>query len=690
MRNGASFTGAPLLMMEQRVEADRPVPDIRSIQEKIVAKRFDEALAELGDVLQAEPDDPDALYMSAVCRRYTGDFGTALQLIGQLKEIWPEHGRAHQEEAHTYRDMGKPDEALLAYARACRFNPALVASWRGQLDILTRKGLERQAEQVSTQLESLQQMPQPLLAVLDLIGQRKLLQAEDICRKFLQKVPHHVEGMRLLADIGIRLGVLDDAEFLLESALKFEPGNTRVRIDYIQALRKRQKFGDALAQAKLLLDTAPDNPQFRSLFAIESMQTGDYETALSTFDDILEQLPADPVTWTSKGHAHKTCGDYEDAVGAYQAALNNAPHHGEAYYSLANLKVYSFSDTEIEQMLAQEHNSNLSHMDRVHLNFALGKAYEDKADYATSFRYYAQGNRLKKSQTTYKAEQMSQDLEAQRDVCTSELFERRAGCGHAAPDPIFIVGLPRAGSTLLEQILSSHSQVDGTLELPNILSLSQRLRRRARQDGATEYPGILAELADEELEAFGKEYIDDTRIHRQGAPFFIDKMPNNFRHIGLIHLILPNAKIIDARRHPMACCFSGFKQLFAEGQEFTYDLADAGLYYRDYVELMDHWDAVLPGKVLRVHYEDVVADTAAQVRRILDYCALPYEDACVNFYETRRSVRTPSSEQVRQPIYTSGLEQWRNFEPWLEPLKSALGDVLERYPVPEPSASARN
>ncbi len=275
---------------------------------------------------------------------------------------------------------------------------------------------------------------------------------------------------------------------------------------------------------------------------------------------------------------------------------------------------------------------------------------------------------------------MSADLEAQRDVCTAELFERRSGCGHAVPDPIFIVGLPRAGSTLLEQILSSHSQVDGTLELPNILSLSHRLRRRARQEGATEYPGILNELSDEELETFGREFIDDTRIHRQGAPYFIDKMPNNFRHIGLIRLILPNAKIIDARRHPMACCFSGFKQLFAEGQEFTYDLTDAGRYYRDYVNLRDHWDAVLPGKVLRVHYEDVVADTAGQVRRILDYCGLPYEDACVNFHETRRSVRTPSSEQVRQPIYTSGLEQWRNFEPWLEPLEHALGDVLARYP----------
>ena len=676
--------------MEQLLETDRSLPDLGSIQDKVVAKRFGDALRDLGGLLESEPDNPDALYMVAVCHCYTCDFDTALQQIARLKEISPENGRAHQEEGHTYRDMGRPAEALQAYSRACRFNPALVASWRGQLDILRSKGLDRQAEQVTAQLDALQAMPRPLLAVLDLIGQRKLLQAEDICRTFLRKVPHHVEGMRLLADIGLRLGVLDDAEFLLESALKFEPDNTRVRIDYIQALRKRQKFAAALEQARLLLDAAPDNLQFKSLFAIESMQTGDYDTALSTFDEILETLPADPVTLTSRGHAYKTCGDYKDAVASYQAAISNAPHHGEAYYSLANLKVYSFSDAEIDKMLAQEQNRDLSHMDRVYLDFALGKAYEDRADFATAFRYYEQGNRLKKIQTTYKAEQMSQDLEAQREICTAELFQRRAGSGDQAPDPIFIVGLPRAGSTLLEQILSSHSQVDGTLELPNILSLSQRLRRRARQEGATEYPGILDELSGDELEQFGREFMEDTRIHRQEAPFFIDKMPNNFRHIGLIHLILPNAKIIDARRHPMACCFSGYKQLFAEGQEFTYDLADAGRYYRDYVALMDHWDTVLPGKVLRVHYEDVVDDTAGQVRRILDHCGLPYEDACVNFYETKRSVRTPSSEQVRQPIYTSGLEQWRNFQPWLAPLESALGDALERYPTAPQPASARS
>jgi hypothetical protein len=331
-----------------------------------------------------------------------------------------------------------------------------------------------------------------------------------------------------------------------------------------------------------------------------------------------------------------------------------------------------------------EGNNNLSHMDRVHLYFALGKAHEDRQDFETSFCYNERGNRLKKSQSRYDAEQMSNDLLAQARVCTPEFFNSKSGVGHDSPDPIFIVGLPRAGSTLLEQILSSHSQVDGTLELPNILSLSQRLRRRGRQNDksdGSEYPQILAGLADQEFEAFGKEYIKDTRIHRQGAIHFIDKMPNNFRHIGLIHLILPNAKIIDARRDPMSCCFSGFKQLFAEGQEFTYGLEEIGTYYRDYVDLMDHWDKVLPGKVLRVQYEDVVADLDGQVRRLLEYCGLAFEQACLTYHETKRSVRTPSSEQVRQPIYQTGLESWQPFEQFLNPLKVSLEPVKDRRPT---------
>ena len=663
------------------MQEGRDSSDLRSIQDKVVAKRFDDALTDLAGILEVDPENTEALYMSAVCRRYKADFRPALDALAKLKALAPEHGRAHQEEGHTYRDMRRPDDALRAYSRASRLNPALEASWRGQLSILQDKGLLQQANLVKEQLEYIQKLPRPLTGVIDLIAQGRLLKAEELCREILIKVPHNVEAMRLLADIGIRLGVLDDAEFLLESAVKIEPQNVLARIDYIKALRKRQKFVAALEQAKHLLSTSPDNPTFQSLFAVECMQTGDYDTAITTFDQILEQLPGDPVTLTSKGHAHKTCGRYDAAVSSYRAALTSQPEYGEAYYSLANLKVYSFSDSQVSEMRAQESGANLSHMDRVYLCFALGKAYEDKGDFETSFEFYERGNRLKKSQSSYKAAEMSADLKQQHEACTAELFARRSTAGHNAPDPIFVLGLPRAGSTLLEQILSSHSQVDGTLELPNILSLSQRLRRAGRRGDSAPYPDILNELSDEELEDFGKQFINDTRVHRQGAAFFIDKMPNNFRHIGLIQLILPNAKLIDARRHPMACCFSGFKQLFAEGQQFTYDLQDLGRYYKDYVDLMDHWDKVLPGKVLRVQYEDVVADLEPQVRRILEYCELPFEDACLNFHQTERSVRTPSSEQVRQPIYTSGLEQWRAFEPWLEPLKDALGPILERYPV---------
>ena len=663
------------------VQAGRDKSELRFIQDKVVAKRFDDALTDLSGVLEAEPENTEALYMSAVCRRYKREFKAALGVLAQLKAIAPEHGRAHQEEGHTFRDMRQVDDALRAYSRACRYNPALDASWRGQHAILSAKGMEREAVQVQVQLERLQAMPAALVSIMDLIGQGRLLKAEEYCRQFLLKIPHHVEGMRLLADIGMRLGVLDDAEFLLESALRFEPDNNQIRIDYVQVLRKRQKFRQALEQTKHLLKSSPKNPQFLSLFAVESMKSGDYEAALGAFDNVLAQLPGDPTTLTSKGHAYKTSGEYDSAVSSYRAALSSQPQYGEAYYSLANLKVYEFSDDEITSMLAQESDNNLSHIDRAYFSFALGKAYEDRRDFDTSFEFYRRGNSLKKSQSRYDAEKMSEDLLAQRDVCTSDFFDDRSGVGYEVADPIFIVGLPRAGSTLLEQILSSHSLVDGTLELPNILSLSQRLRRRGRQSDASKYPDILAELSVEELKAFGEEFISDTQIHRQDAPFFIDKMPNNFRHIGLINLILPGAKIIDARRHPMSCCFSGFKQLFAEGQEFSYDLTDIGRYYADYVALMDHWDKVLPGKVLRVHYEDVVADIDTQVRRILDYCDLPFEEACINFHQTDRSVRTPSSEQVRQPIYKSGLVQWRHYEEQLGPLREALGSALERYPI---------
>jgi len=652
---------------------------IKAIQAEMYAGRFEPALERLNRMLRDNPEDPEALYMAAVCARYLGRLDEAEARLVALKAAKPDFGRALQEEGHLRRATGEPARALAAYERAVRANAALSASWTAQAELLAEQGREAEAAQARAQADRLARLPKPVLAVTNHLYEGRLLKAEELCRAWLKKHPKDTEAMRLLAELGVRFGVLDDAEILLENAVAFEPGNVQLRLDYIQVLRKRQKFAAALEQARTLYEHDPENPLFQSHYAIECMQTGDYEQALALFDQVLERLPDDPATLTSRGHALKTFGRHEDAVASYRAASRVAPEHGDAFYALANLKTYTFSEDEFERMRAAEASPDLGFSQRIHLCFALGKAYEDRGEYGEAFTYYERGNALKKIETRYTADQMDQELDAQKTFCTRELFEAQGGKGHAAPDPIFIVGLPRAGSTLLEQILASHSQVDGTLELPNILSLAHSLRGRSRLTDRTRYPRILHELDAETLADYGRRYIEETSIHRKGAPFFTDKMPNNFRHVGLIKLILPNAKIIDARRHPMACCFSGFKQLFAEGQEFTYGLEEIGRYYRGYVELMDHWDAVLPGSVLRVIYEDVVDDLETQVRRLLDFCGLPFEEACLSFHETRREVRTASSEQVRQPLFTSGLEQWKRFEPWLDPLKTALGPALEDW-----------
>lgn len=651
-----------------------------TIQKKMASSQFAEALRDIDSLLAINPDDPDALYMAAVCHRYTNAYTQAQDCLDRLMPLPYDRGRVYQEQGHLHTARKDPQSALAAFANACQLNPALVACWRSQHQILQGMGRTGEAQQAMAQVQRLQALPKALLAVSDLIHQGKLLKAEKLCRKFMQANPTHVEGMRLLAEIAVAFGELEDAEYLLESAREFDPGNLQVKIDYVGVLRKRQNFSAALQAAQALYEEQPENPQMMSLLAIENMQMGHYERALQLFDDVLAAIPGDPVTLTSRGHALKTCGRQDDAVASYRAATAANVWHGEAYYALSNLKTYRFSEDETRQMLALERRQELGPASRLHLAFALGKAFEDEKDYERSYHYYALGNRLKRQQSNYDADKMSEELAAQRDYFTRKVLAGRVGSGCQSADPIFIVGLPRAGSTLLEQILSSHSQVDGTLELPNILATAQQLKRDARRDGGAAYPQRLDTFTNEQLRALGDRYIEETRVHRQQAPFFIDKMPNNFRHIGLIKLILPNAKIIDARRHPMACGFSGFKQLFAEGQEFSYDLTDFGRYYNDYVALMDHWDAVAPGSTLRVHYESVVADLETEVRRMLDYCGLPFEPACLEYHKTERAVRTASSEQVRQPIYQAGVEQWTHFRPFLAELETTLAPSLAGYP----------
>ena len=625
------------------------------------------------EALEDTPTDGDLLYILAVSQRYQNKLDDAQASLTELKSVWPEYGRTYQEEGHIFRARNEAEKAIAAYADAVQFNPGLLASWKALAALRAASDNRAAAEHARLHVERLTALPKDLLSVTSFLAEGKLYKAEQLCRQFLQHNPHHIEAMRLLAQIGLKLNVLDDAEFLLESCLEFQPDYLLARIDYLEVLNRRQKYDQALQQAEQIRKTNPSNPTMILMHANALMSVGRYEEALRLFDDIADRTDNPEQLHMARGHALKTVGRHDEAISAYRAAYQEQPAFGDAYWSLANLKTYTFDESELAQMVDQERANGVSAQDRVHLCFALGKAYEDRGDPETSFKYYARGNDTKSRILSYDAGQMDEAFEAQKTTFTRALFERRAGLGHMAADPIFIVGMPRAGSTLLEQILASHSRVDGTLELPNILATAHRLGGRRLRGEDNRYPGIMTDLPADQLKALGEAYINDTRIHRQNAPFFIDKMPNNFRQIGLIKMILPNARIIDARRDPMACCFSGFKQLFAEGQEFSYGQSDIGRYYSGYVALMDHWETVLPGEILRVDYEHVVADLETQVRRILEFCQLDFEQDCLHFHRTDRAIRTASSEQVRQPINTGGMQQWRPFDSYLAPMKTALG-----------------
>jgi tetratricopeptide (TPR) repeat protein len=535
------------------------------------------------------------------------------------------------------------------------------------------------AATAAARVAALQNLPPEVVTATGLFVDGELDPAESMVRAYLLRHGDHLEAMRLLAGIGIARKVYDDAELLLAAVLRLAPGYRAARREYAGVLAELHRHGEARRELDLLLEEEPDNRDLRTSYAFNCVGLGEHERAIELYGVLLEDAPADTELHLSIAHAQKTLGRREQAVESYRRAAACRPDFGDAYWSLANLKTYRFTAEELTRMRAAESAPTTALVDRYHLSFALGKALEDRGDYEESFRYYERGNELKRSENTYRPEIIENNTRQQIEICTAELFAGRRGWGSPDRSPIFIVGLPRSGSTLLEQILASHSEVEGTQELPNIQQIVHRLRGRVPDMNNPRYPRILAQMSAEEALSLGEHYLEGTRAYRTGKPYYIDKMPNNFRHLGLIHLMLPNARIIDARREPMACCFSNFKQLFANGQEFTYSIDDIARYYRTYLELMRHWDRVLPGRVLRVHHEEVVDDLDGNVRRVLEFCGLEFQPQCLEFYKTERSVRTASSEQVRQPIYREGLDQWRHFEPWLGPLETALGDALTRY-----------
>ena len=623
-------------------------------------------------------------YVKAVCQRMLGDVDASLESLSLVLDQEPNNARAHQEVGHCFIARKSIKQAINAYENALKIDPALISSWNPLQTLYKMDGNTAGMEAAAKQIELLNSLPSEIVSARSFLNSGDLESADALCRQFLQTNKQHVEGMRLLAEIAMQAQILDDAEFILESATEFEPQHLGAKFDLATVRLKRQKFADAEKVAKFLVEQQPENPDFQMVYGSALLGVGEIDKAIGVYQNLIKANQQLKNAYLLLGHAQKTAGAIEQSIEAYQKLYEIAPDYGDAFWSLANTKTYKFSDREVAHMQDFIAKSTTSAEDKVHMNFALGKAMEDRQNYSEAFQHYQQGNALNRQLLKYAIPDIERRANRQKEVCTRELFEAREKAGCRSSEPIFILGLPRAGSTLLEQILASHSEVDGTLELPNIMSLSRRLRGRAAPKAGEEprYPAILKELELGYFKKFGEQYIEDTQVFRQGAPRFIDKMPNNFLHIGLIKLILPNAKVIDARRHPMACCFSGFKQLFAEGQEFTYGLAEIGTYYRAYVNLMDYWDSVLPGFVLRVQHEDVVNDLESQVRRILDFCELDFEPACLEFHKTERNIRTPSSEQVRQPIYKTGLEQWRNFEAHLDPLKEALGEeIMLRYPI---------
>jgi tetratricopeptide (TPR) repeat protein len=618
----------------------------------------------------------DAELDAAKSLRTSHQLTTALEALQRLEVTYARSGRLQQELAHVHRALGQNAAALAAYRRAVTYNDALAESWTALESLCRFVGELSEAQHAAQCRDRLTQLPPPVAQASSFLNEGELRAAEITVRQYLQSHGAHVDAMRILAQLSVKLNVLDDAEILLDNILRMRPDYDDARFEYAYVLAQRRRYEPALLEMRQLLHRQPNNPVYSKLHATICEGLGWGDEALSIYTQLSREMPEDKELYVSMGQILRTRGSTAEAVPLFQAAQAAPESFAIASLSLSNVKNYHFSDEEITRMRHAEAAPTATVADRYNLCFALGKALEERAQYAESFTYYARGNALKRTEILADPETLIQTMLRQQLVCTPEFFAARRGVGCLRPDPIFIVGMPRSGSTLLEQILASHSQIDGTLELPDIPRLVHQFRNRD-PDAPPRYPAILADLAPEEFREMGETYLHDTRIYRKEAPFFIDKLPHNFRDIGFIHLILPNARIIDARREPMACCFGNFKQLFPKGTEFKYSLEELGRYYRHYVGLMEHWDRVLPGKILRVQYEDVVNDLEASVRRMLDFLRLPFEPACLHFYNTARTVRTMSTEQVRRPINREGLDQWRHFEPWLGPLKAALGASAE-------------
>ena len=610
------------------------------------------------------------------------DPAMAAKQAREILRVVPAQPRALALLGHALAALGRQDEAIAALRQATAHDPDSPDAWRALGDQLTLAGDRAGADAAyAGHVRASVYDPELRQAATALAG-NDLPVAERILKPYLARHPTDVAAIRMLAELAGRLGRNVDAENLLRRAVELAPSFSPARFNLATVLHRQSRAPEALDEIDRLLAEEPDNPAYLNLKGAMLSRIGDHDEAIAQFEGVLRQRPNNATIWMSYGHALKTVGRQPDSIAAYRRSIDLRSGLGEAWWSLANLKTVRFAEDDIARMEHSLEDKGIGAEDRFHLHFALGKALEDAGLWERSFGHYAEGNRLRRLRIDYDADETSDLVARSKALFTLGFFAERVGQGSDAADPIFVLGMPRSGSTLVEQILASHPLVEGTRELPDIMAFAQRLSGRKLRSDPSHYPEMLAELGADELRALGDEYLARARVHRKtDRPFFVDKMPNNWAHVGLIQLILPNAKIIDTRRHPLGCCFSNFKQHFARGQTFSYSLEDIGRYYADYVAAMAHIDAVLPGRVHRVLHEDMVSDTEAQVRALLDHIGLPFDAACLRFWETDRAVQTASSEQVRRPIFREGLEQWQHFEPWLGPLKGMLGGLDAHYPA---------
>jgi tetratricopeptide (TPR) repeat protein len=635
------------------------------------------------ELLSQFPQNRGELYRQAMNLRVLNRFDEALGVLKRLQQLHPGYSRLYEERGHCYAALNNAPQAIDAFWQAVNINAALPASWQMLHILYQGMGDAENAARIAARLATLRNLPPEILQARSLFADGELVHAERVLRIYLAQHGEHIEAMRMLGRVCIARGLRDDAELLLEAVVQRAPGYRAARADYARALLDQHQYVRSRQELQQLLELDPGNRAYLRQYGEACIRQGDYEPGIGLYRRLLGD--AQPGRESAELHlwiafSLRAQGHQTEAIQGYRAAIAARPESGEAWWGLANLKTYHFSLDDIARMRSAEAAPATSVVDRYHLCFALGKALEDQKNYADSWPYYERGNALKHAEVRYLPGLAELHVRLTKRVCIREFFETRRGWGVADKDPIFILGLTRSGSTLIEQILASHSEIEGTQELADIQRIVMALRGGATDLKNPRYPGVLAELGPEDFRKFGERFMADTRIYRQTqCPFFIDKLPDNFRDLGLIRLMLPNAKIIDARRGPMACCFGNLKQLFSGGQEFSYSIGDVARYYRNYLELMRHWNEALPGWILTVQHEDLVENLEGNVRRILDFCGLRFEPACLEFHKTERNVRTASSEQVRQPISREGVDQWRNYEPWLGPLKDGLGDALTTY-----------